>query len=229
MGQFKIGRIAEKQQPHLTNDVLTDSEISDPEWARRENLVAFAGYPLVANNRVVGVMALFARQPLADTVIAQLASIADGIAHHIEHKQIEEMVRQQNRWERLVSEISQRIRQSLNLDEILNTTVEGVREFLQTDRVIVYRFKPDWSGVVTMEAVAEGCKPILRTTIDEPCFRNTYVPYYQQGHVRAIADIYTAGLSQCHLDLLVQFQVRANLVGVAHCSSLPQSSILATN
>ncbi|MEP0872069.1 diguanylate cyclase [Trichocoleus desertorum AS-A10] len=212
MGHLKIGRIAKTGQPHLTNDVLNDAEISDPEWAQRENLVAFAGYPLIAHNRVVGVMALFARQSLADTVLTQLAVLAEGMAHCIEHKQIEEMVRQQTRWERLVSEISQRLRQSLNLDEILNTTVQEVRNFLQTDRVIVYRFKPDWSGVVTMEAVAEGCRPILKTTIDEPCFRNTYVSYYQQGRTRAIADIYEADLSQCHLDLLVQFQVRANLV-----------------
>jgi diguanylate cyclase (GGDEF)-like protein len=123
-----------------------------------------------------------------------------------------ETLRQQTERERLVTEIAQRIRQSLDLDEILNTTVEEVRQFLQTDRVIIYRFKPDWSGVVAMESVADGWTPILRTVIDEPCFRDSYVPQYRQGRVRAIEDIYTAGLGQCHVDLLAQFQVRANLV-----------------
>jgi diguanylate cyclase (GGDEF)-like protein len=38
------------------------------------------------------------------------------------------------------------------------------------------------------------------------------VQQYRQGRVRAIDDIYTAGIGQCHLNLLQEFQVRANLV-----------------
>jgi diguanylate cyclase (GGDEF)-like protein len=129
-----------------------------------------------------------------------------------EFRWAEQALRQQTERERLVMQIAQRIRQSLALEEILNTTVEEVRQFLQTDRVIIYRFKPDWSGVVAVESVAPGWMPIMRTTIDEPCFRDSYVPLYRQGRVRAIDDIYTAGLGQCHVDLLAEFQVRANLV-----------------
>lgn len=129
-----------------------------------------------------------------------------------ESKWAEEALQQQTERERLVTQSAQRIRQSLNLEEILNTTVEEVRQFLQTDRVIVYRFNPDWSGVVAVESVADGCVPILKMTVDEPCFRNLYVPQYRQGRVRAIDDVYTEGLSQCHINLLAQLQVRANLV-----------------
>jgi diguanylate cyclase (GGDEF)-like protein/PAS domain S-box-containing protein len=129
-----------------------------------------------------------------------------------EFKWAEAALRQQSERERLVTEIAERIRQSLDLDEILNTTVAEVRQFLQIDRVLIYRFKPDWSGVVAMESVADGYMPILKTVIDEPCFRNSYVPPYRQGRVRAIEDIYTAGLAQCHVDLLAKYQVRANLV-----------------
>lgn len=129
-----------------------------------------------------------------------------------ERRQIEESLRQQTRRERLVAEIAQRIRQSFDLDEILKTTVAEVRQFLQTDRVIIYRFKPDWSGVVAVESVAPEWMPILYSTIDEPCFRTAYVSQYQQGRVRAIEDIYAAGLGQCHVELLARFQVRANLV-----------------
>ena len=46
VGEYKIGRIAESRQPHLTNAVPDDPNVSDPEWASREGMVAFAGYPL---------------------------------------------------------------------------------------------------------------------------------------------------------------------------------------
>jgi hypothetical protein len=55
VGKFKIGRIAESGEPHLTNTVLEDPWVGDPEWARREGMVAFAGYPLMIERRVVGV------------------------------------------------------------------------------------------------------------------------------------------------------------------------------
>ncbi len=66
VGRYKIGRIAARRRPHLTNDVATDPEISDPAWAAREGMVAFAGYPLLVDERLVGVLAMFARQPLAE-------------------------------------------------------------------------------------------------------------------------------------------------------------------
>ena len=59
-GHFKIGLIAQQRRPYLTNDVLNDPCISDPEWAGREGLVASAGHPLMVQDRVVGVMVLFA-------------------------------------------------------------------------------------------------------------------------------------------------------------------------
>lgn len=62
---------------------------------------------------------------------------------------------------RLLAAITQQIRQTLDLDDILQTTVTTVQQFLHTDRVIVYRFDPDWSGNVIAEAVAAGC-PSLR-------------------------------------------------------------------
>src|ERR1700680_428604 len=84
LGQFKIGRIAQKCAPHLTNTVIGDPEVDDQEWARREGMVAFAGHPLMVWARVVGVMALFARHALSDAVVSAMASVADHIALGIE-------------------------------------------------------------------------------------------------------------------------------------------------
>jgi PAS domain S-box-containing protein len=84
VGQFKIGRIARDRKPHLTNAVVGDPEVSDQEWARATGMTAFAGHPLQVEGRVVGVMALFARHELSDTVAAALAAVADHIALGIE-------------------------------------------------------------------------------------------------------------------------------------------------
>jgi PAS domain S-box-containing protein len=56
VGKLKVGLIAQTGRPHLTNDVLHDPRIGDKAWARREGMVAFAGYPLKVEDRLVGVM-----------------------------------------------------------------------------------------------------------------------------------------------------------------------------
>ncbi|GAC1357754.1 MAG: hypothetical protein NVSMB42_16830 [Herpetosiphon sp.] len=105
VGQFKIGRIAQSRRPHLTNEVSTDCEIGDPLWAAREGMVSFAGYPLLVDDRLVGVMALFARAPLAADILDTLAAIAEGVAQGIERRRTEEALQQaQIRLEQRVAE-----------------------------------------------------------------------------------------------------------------------------
>ncbi len=80
VGKFKIGLIAREKKPHLTNDVLTDPRVSDKDWAQREGMVAFAGYPLLLEGRLLGVLAAFARHPLGEDVLQALGSVAHSIA-----------------------------------------------------------------------------------------------------------------------------------------------------
>jgi PAS domain S-box-containing protein len=89
IGKFKIGRIAQSGRALLTNDVQHDPNISSPEWAAREGMVAFAGYPLIADGEVLGVLALFSRHLLSDAVLGDLAPIADSIAGNIQHRAAE--------------------------------------------------------------------------------------------------------------------------------------------
>ena len=93
VGQLKIGLIAAERQPHLTNQVIGDPRVSDQDWARREGMVAFAGYPLMVQDHVVGVMAMFARHPFTQFAGEALAAVADGIAVGIERKRADEALR----------------------------------------------------------------------------------------------------------------------------------------
>jgi PAS domain S-box-containing protein len=97
VGSFKIGFIAAVQKPHLTNHVQTDERVSDKEWARREGMISFAGYPLLVEGRTVGVMAMFARQSLDQDAIEALESVAPVIAQGIERKRTEDTLRDTQR------------------------------------------------------------------------------------------------------------------------------------
>ncbi|HJT77788.1 MAG TPA: PAS domain S-box protein, partial [Gemmataceae bacterium] len=98
VGQYKIGLIAQERKPHLTNAVVGDPRVGDQDWAKREGMVAFAGYPLVVDDRLVGVMAMFARQPLSEATLEAMASVADEIAIGIERKSAQERLHEQREW-----------------------------------------------------------------------------------------------------------------------------------
>ncbi|MEX1020507.1 MAG: GAF domain-containing protein [Litorilinea sp.] len=93
VGKYKIGRIARDGVPHLTNDVLHDPLVRDREWARREGMIAFAGYPLRIEGHVVGVMAMFARHALSARDLQAMAAVANKVALTIERKHVESSLR----------------------------------------------------------------------------------------------------------------------------------------
>ncbi|MEY2978859.1 MAG: hypothetical protein RLZZ435_2998 [Cyanobacteriota bacterium] len=108
-----------------------------------------------------------------------------------------------------------RIRASLNLEQIFGATTQEVRRFLQVDRVSIYKFDVD-SGYILGEFVAEDVVPgyisVLSYQVEDRCFGEEYADRYQQGCIHCVADIYEAKLQDCHLALLQQFQIRANLI-----------------
>ena len=73
----------------VTNDVIHNPKINNPAWAAREGMVAFAGHPLVVDDRVVGVMALFSRHRLTECTLDNVAAIADVIAQGLERLRAE--------------------------------------------------------------------------------------------------------------------------------------------
>ncbi|WP_445634221.1 MHYT domain-containing protein [Nostoc sp. DSM 114161] len=111
----------------------------------------------------------------------------------------------------LFTEITLRIRRSLKLDDVINTTVQELRQALKTDRVVMYRFNTDWSGTIIAESVAQGWTKTLGKTVNDP-FREDYIEMYKNGRVRATNDIYAAGFTECHREILEGFQIKANLI-----------------
>ena len=88
-GKYKIGVIAKERRPHLTNSVIGDPQVSDQDWAKREKIVAFAGHPLVIDNKLIGVMALFSRNLFTEIILKALSHVADIVAIGIQQKILE--------------------------------------------------------------------------------------------------------------------------------------------
>ncbi|MGG6270328.1 GAF domain-containing protein [Leptolyngbya sp. AN03gr2] len=108
-----------------------------------------------------------------------------------------------------------RLRQSIDLETIFQETAAEVRQLLKVDRVGMFRFYPDsgWDdGEFVSEDVDPDFSPAMAQKVHDHCFGDQFAVHYEQGRVQNVTDIYDAGLSDCHIQVLSQFQVRANLV-----------------
>jgi len=95
---------------------------------------------------------------------------------------------------------------------LFDLVCKEAREDLASDRVIVYKFDETWKGQIIAEYVLEGYPRAIRAVINDPCFAANYVEKYKKGRIQATADIHKAGLTECHLQQLEPFKVKANLV-----------------
>ncbi|MEA5620314.1 PAS domain S-box protein [Cronbergia sp. UHCC 0137] len=130
----------------------------------------------------------------------------------LEKTHLIKQIRMQEQQQQLLAGISLRIRQFLHLEEILETAVQEIREFLKADRVIVYQFDPQMSGKIVAESVLPQWKNLLNIQIEDTCFRENQGIADGNDKIRAICDIYHSELTDCHIQLLEQFQVKANLI-----------------
>jgi GAF domain-containing protein len=114
-----------------------------------------------------------------------------------------------------LSQVIARIRASLNLETIFQTTAIEVRQLLSADRVGVFWFYPTSGyddGEFVSEAVVSPYESALAAKIHDHCFGEQYAIHYAKGRIQAVADIHDAGLQTCHIDVLSRFQIRANLI-----------------
>lgn len=127
-------------------------------------------------------------------------------------KQAEAAVQAANEREKLMASVCDRIRESLDLNTILNTTVAQVRQFLHVERVLIYHFQENWNGTVAVESVDKNTFSLLGANLTVSDFAKNCIPYYKHGRIFAVEDIYTANLATHHLQFLEQLQVRGLLV-----------------
>jgi two-component system, NtrC family, sensor kinase len=115
--------------------------------------------------------------------------------------------------QKALSGVLSRIRECVDIDAIFKTTVTEMRQVLNTDRVGVFRFYPHmgWEGEFIYEDVGAKWNSALTVRVRDHCFGGEFAALYRQGKIKVIADIYQASMSNCHVEMLEAFQVRANI------------------
>ncbi|MDZ4871222.1 MAG: hypothetical protein CLLPBCKN_000610 [Chroococcidiopsis cubana SAG 39.79] len=208
--KYQQGRINAIEDIYAAN--LSECYLQQLEpFAVKANLVA----PILKDDRLFG---LLIAHECAKTrhwqqwEIDLFTQLAAQVGFALDHARLLQRIDAEGSRSQLLAQVTRRIRASLNEEDILKTTVEEARKAIKTDRVLVYGFDADWYGTVIAESVLPGFPKAMWAQIQDPCFAHGYVEKYQQGRVNAIDDIYAADLSECYLQQLEPFAVRANLV-----------------
>jgi PAS domain S-box-containing protein len=127
-------------------------------------------------------------------------------------KQTEVLLQQKADQEDLIKKITQRIRESLDLKEVLNTTVEEVRRFLGADRVLIYQVFPGGTGAAIAESVGEDWIKVLDIAFPSEVFPEENYERYAQGRIFALNDRKDGPILECLAEFLETIQVQAKLV-----------------
>ncbi|MHC5937842.1 GAF domain-containing protein [Nostoc sp.] len=208
--QYQSGRVLAINNIYEVG--LADCHISLLEsFAVKANLVA----PIIKDEQLFGLLIAHQCSKPRDwqqSEIDLFGQIAMQVGFALDHARLLQRIEAESMRSQLLVDIIRSIRQSLNEEDVIKTTVEEVRKALSTDRVLVYSFYANWFGIIIAESVVPGYPKVLRSKIHDSCFTQGYVEKYQSGRVVAINNIYESGLADCHINLLESFAVKANLV-----------------
>lgn len=138
--------------------------------------------------------------------------LSNSVKSILLQNRLQKMLYKSSQQQKLIAETALRIRQSSDLNEIIDTGVKEVQLLLNCDRVVIYRFAADMSGDIVAESLNPGWTRSLGQNIVDTCFRHEGTVRYEKGYNLAINDIYQSGLSPCHIELLEQFEVKAHVV-----------------
>jgi GAF domain-containing protein len=146
----------------------------------------------------------------------QLQTLTTSLEQQVQERtlRLQQLVDRQQALLRVIT----KIRQSLDIDTIFRTTTREVCRIVQAERVAVYRFNADWGGefVNDFEFASSNWNGLSKLGVNL-VWNDTYLQETQGGRYRfketfVVDDIYTAGLSPCHVEVLEQYQVRSHAI-----------------
>ncbi|MCW5312806.1 PAS domain S-box protein [Nostoc sp. KVJ3] len=151
-----------------------------------------------------------------------------------ERKLAEEALCESAERERAIAQVIQRMRQTLDLETIFAATTQELRQVLNCDRVVVYRFNPEWNGEFVSESVGDGWISLIEEHNNDPnltegvlqdgrCLakildstdnhlEDPYLQATQGASFRSVPDIYNAEFHPCYISLLERFQAKAYII-----------------
>ncbi|MCW5315712.1 response regulator [Nostoc sp. KVJ3] len=213
------GRVWASGEPVWMTDVVKDNDFVRSQIATQVELHGAFGFPIHSGKNILGVITCFSheiQQPDPD-LAKVMNSIGEQVGQFIERKQAEEELQRQNLRSQLFTEITLKIRQSLQIKEILQISVTEVQKILHSDRVLIYQPLTDGSGNTVVEAVVSGWLAIKEKKLTDAYFQaeyaqQYYLQQYRQKRGKALADLDIVEVQKRHIELLEQFGVKSNLV-----------------
>ncbi|MCL6754698.1 response regulator [Nostoc sp. CCCryo 231-06] len=213
------GRVWASGEPVWITDVVKDNVFIRSQIAAQVELHGAFGFPIRSGKNILGVITCFSHEiQQADPDLAKVInSIGEQVGQFIERKQAEEELQRQNLRSQLFTEITLKIRQSLQIKEILQISVTEVQKILHSDRVLIYQPLTDASECTVVEAVVSGWLAIKEKKLTDAYFQTEYaqqyyLQQYRQKRGKALADLDIVEVQKRHIELLEQFGVKSNLV-----------------
>jgi len=208
------GRILSKFQPIWLTDICNDQNFLRTDIATQIGLKTAFGFPIRGGNTNIGVMVFFSKNMQLENadLLEGMMSIGNQIGQFIKRKQIEEALKQQNLRSQLLADITLKIRDSLQIDDILQTSVTEVKRLLKADRVLILELEENGNLTARKEALIPGIPVVIGEQIFDPCFVEKHAHKYAQQWITSIDDIEKANIQLCHRQLLERFHIKANLV-----------------
>jgi diguanylate cyclase (GGDEF)-like protein/PAS domain S-box-containing protein len=190
---------------NLPTQSLTD-ELRD--WMERWQIKSRLAVPIVSGHQFWGLLSIFHCSQVRywETYeIELLERLGNQVAIAIQQGQSLQR-------EIVLSKITQRIRQSLNLQDILRSAVKDIQEVLRADRVLIYRFQPDGSGVVDVEYVSPNTSSVMGWSITDSSFQQQLSTFFNQNPRVVISELDETNLPLAYRESLVEFGVKSHLI-----------------
>ena len=231
--QSLVGRVWSQQPEWTSDDPDWLDQHSDQDLQHRFRLVgtgikARLSVPIVTerglSQQALAVLVFFTleAQPQDPQLIQLVSGVAMQLGTVLAQKQAEDALRQSAEREQALLRVIERMRQTLDIEQIFRTTAAELHQLLKCDRVLIYRFNPDWSGEFVAEAVSSLWEPVLAESIEnavehDPYSRcvvkawgevaDTYLQdtqggiYSRGGKYLCVPNVQQADLSDCYLAL----------------------------
>ncbi len=197
-GQFDLDK--RQVYPRLSFEVWRESKKSQAQtWKQSEiELAEDIGH-------------LFASSIQQHELYQQVQAFNSNLEHEVQKRTLE--LQRTSEQQRVLFEVVTKIRESLDIKAIFQTTTQEICKSLQADRVAVYRFHPDWSGEFIAEFAGDEWTKLVTENVNT-IWPDSYLQATEGGRYRhnetfAVDDIYQAGHSECHIAFLEQFQAKA--------------------
>ncbi|MEM9772784.1 MAG: GAF domain-containing protein, partial [Cyanobacteria bacterium P01_D01_bin.73] len=233
-GSYARGQSVLVSDIYELDSYSADYQAFPVQFLERCETKAYGAIPMMVSDRLWGLLMVFQNNEPREWSSAEaraLEQVAAQAGLTIERLQKEER-------DRALSQVTKRIRASLDLTAIFDATTQEMRRLLKNDRVGIYRFNADWSGEFVSESVGSGwttlidlqkrdeqmssrigeaseCSTLEGMRVQTLEVKDTYLMDNQGGRYQdsqdamVVNDVDRAGFPECYLEVLRIFEARA--------------------